>query len=299
MVNMGQVDKDLYFIDINMFGMSKTASVYLLLGEGITIIETGVPSSAEIILAGINELGYKKEDIRNIIVTHIHLDHAGGAGVLIKELPWAKLFVHSEGVPHLIDPSKLIKSTERAMGELFIHFSGIIPVPGKNVCPVKDERISIGNERVLRIFATPGHAPHHLSIYEEKDKYLFSGEALGSYYPDFDLLFPSVAPPAFHFDQSIDTINRLKKLDMTIILFSQFGPYYQVEKALEESEKKLIELKESVETKVKEGKEPSEMIKELSEEYPIFKNNFPPSFVDFTFNGLVYGFLLYFKNPQQ
>jgi glyoxylase-like metal-dependent hydrolase (beta-lactamase superfamily II) len=296
MVDMGQVNKDLYYVDIYMFGTPKTASVYLLLGEGITIIETGVPSSAEIILSGIEELGHKKEDIQNIIVTQIHLDHAGGAGVLIKELPWAKLYVHPEGVPHLIDPSKLIKSTERAMGELFRYFSGIIPVPRENVCPVTDERISIGNDKVLRIFATPGHAPHHLSIYEEKNKYLFSGEALGSYYPDFDLLFPAVAPPAFHFDQSIASIARIKNLDIHTILFSQFGPYDQVEKALEESGKKLIELKENMETKLNQGKEPPEMIKELSEEYPAIKNNFPPSFVDFTFNGLVYGFLLYFKN---
>jgi glyoxylase-like metal-dependent hydrolase (beta-lactamase superfamily II) len=264
----------------------------------VTLIETGAPTSAPIILEGLQELGVSREEVRRILVTHVHLDHAGGVGPLVKEMPWVQVYIHEQGVPHLIDPSALTESTRRAMGDLFALFGNTLPVPEGNVVPVTNQTLEIGNGKLLRIFEAPGHAPHQVCYYEENSRYLFCGEALGNYYEEEgSLLIPAVAPPAFDLVAYLDTIHRIDQMDAALLLFSQFGPCRQVKHVIIQAVEQLRFWEGMIRERLAEGKKPEQIIAEFKEEDPQqLGESFTPAFVDFAIAATVWGYALYFKS---
>jgi glyoxylase-like metal-dependent hydrolase (beta-lactamase superfamily II) len=221
-----QVASNIYYLDsrkVDGFGVS---GVYFVVADGITLIETGTARIAPDILKAVCDIGFKETDIKNAIVTHIHLDHAGGTGWLVNRLPHLKVYVHENGSKHLHDPSKLIESAKMVYGDLKTIYEihgEIWPVPVKNLIPVKDLDLNIGGGLVLKIFNAPGHSSHHLCIFEPHTGCLFSGEALGHYHPETDMLQPAVAPPAFDFEKNLQTMNVIEGMNPELICFSQFG----------------------------------------------------------------------------
>jgi glyoxylase-like metal-dependent hydrolase (beta-lactamase superfamily II) len=222
-------------IGLPCLGIRELLSAYVLTGEKNAVFEAGTTNTAPLLLEGLSRLGIRREDIDYLIVSHIHLDHAGGAGFLAGELPSAKVMVHETGARHLIDPSRLIASTKKVFGEKKVMdlYGEIIPIPAERVISLRDgDVVDLGGGRRLKVIHTPGHAPHHLSLYDPLTKGVFSGEALGVWADDIKVFSPSTPMPDFNLDHSIASILRLLEYDAEIIYFSHYGCTEDVQNTL-------------------------------------------------------------------
>jgi len=206
-------------------------AAYLIEDEGrAAFVDTGCYLSVPTLLATLEAKNIQRENVDYILLTHIHLDHAGGAGELIKHLPNAKVYVHEYGANHLIDPSKLRAGVIGVYGELFFkQFLGdLIPTPKEKVVIAKDgDTITLGN-RTLKFIDTPGHARHHVCIWDEKSQGLFSGDTLGVSYREFDtnqgeLVFPPTTPVQFDPEVWKDTIKNLMSLKPKYAYLTHFN----------------------------------------------------------------------------
>ncbi|MEO1918094.1 MAG: MBL fold metallo-hydrolase [Candidatus Thioglobus sp.] len=206
-------------------------AAYLIEDNGrAAFVDTGCYLSVPTLLATLDAKNIKRENVDYILLTHIHLDHAGGAGELIKYLPNATVYVHEYGANHLIDPSKLRAGVIGVYGELFFkQFLGdLIPTPEDRVVIAKDGgTITLGN-RTLKFIDTPGHARHHVCIWDEKSKGLFSGDTLGVSYREFDtnqgeLIFPPTTPVQFDPEVWKNTIHKLMILQPKYAYLTHFN----------------------------------------------------------------------------
>ena len=245
-----KITDTIYLIDAKVFGIPEFTSVYLIEGEKLALIESGPTKSAPLIIEGIKGFGFDPGDISYIIVTHIHLDHGGGAGTLLKEMPGAKVVVHERGAKHMIDPSKLVNSSKRVFGDFIDKWYGeVLPIEEDRIMPVKDgEMIDLGKGQRLRMIDSPGHATHHICVYSEKDKGLFTGDAAGVYFPVPKVIIPTTPPPEFDPDINVNTIKGFMELDVDLLLFSHFGPAGKVDKALNAGIDWLMKWKDAVST---------------------------------------------------
>ena len=182
-----QLGPRIYYLDSRRVNSTNVSGVYLIIGDGITLIETATTLIAPRIVEAAAEIGLEEADIKRAIVTHVHLDHAGGTGWLVNRLPDLQVYVHERGLRHLHDPSRLIDSATAVYGSVdritAIH-GETLPVPMENLVPVTDAELDIGAGIELRILSAPGHASHHLCVFEPESGCLFSGEALGHNHPE-------------------------------------------------------------------------------------------------------------------
>ncbi|SMM99794.1 Beta-lactamase related protein [uncultured Candidatus Thioglobus sp.] len=206
-------------------------AAYLLEDNGrAAFIDTGCYLSVPTLLATLDEKNIARENVDYIILTHIHLDHAGGAGELIRHLPNAKIIVHEYGANHLIDPSKLRAGVIKVYGELFFkqRLGDLIPVPADKIIIAKEEAIIMLGNRPLKFIDTPGHARHHVCIWDEKSRGIFSGDTLGVSYRELDstqgeLIFPPTTP--IQFDPKVwkNTIAKLMQLQPKYAYLTHFN----------------------------------------------------------------------------
>lgn len=219
-------------IDTKMHGGERITASFLLQGDDgtTTLIETGPKTSFEHVLAGLESAGVEKLD--RILVTHIHLDHAGAAGTLVKRWPDALVYVHEVGAPHLVDPGKLWASASRIYrGAMESLWGGIDPIPEANIRVVADrDTIDVGG-RVVRAIETPGHAYHHHAFLDESTGIVFTGDALGVRLPDVGVVRPATPPPEFHLEKAIASIELIKSLGAREALLTHFGPQSEGERA--------------------------------------------------------------------
>ena len=219
MAKLEQVTDDIYRLGEQIPGANAVFAVYFIKDGDGAILEPGpavvVPSIQEAVV----ELGLFKPGY--IIPTHIHLDHAGGVGRLAQVFPNARIVVNKQGVRHIVEPSRLIKSTRMAFGDDFESTYGpILPVPESRLRVVADgERLALGSRELVIIY-TPGHAPHHISIFDTKTKGLFCGEALGLIYGAGYPPLPAVAPPSFDMELYLNDMERLKALKPKLLFYS-------------------------------------------------------------------------------
>ncbi|USG65655.1 MBL fold metallo-hydrolase [Brevibacillus ruminantium] len=218
-------------------GLENRTGTYVMQEEELTLIETSASPSVPHILAGLSALGLDPADVKYVIVTHIHLDHAGGAGLLLQEhCPQAKVVVHPKGARHLVDPSRLIMGARAVYGDKFDQFfEPIIPVPEQRVL-IKghEETLQIGPSRVLRFFDSPGHAYHHCSIYDPVSNGMFTGDTLGVQYSQLkadgvSLYLPSTSPNQFDPEAMLHSLAMVQEMQVERIFFGHFGMSTEVE----------------------------------------------------------------------
>jgi glyoxylase-like metal-dependent hydrolase (beta-lactamase superfamily II) len=170
----------------------RLAAAWIVRGKSsAAVVETGNVAAVPRILAALEGAGLRREDVSHVVVTHVHLDHAGGAGALMRELPRARLVAHPRGARHLVDPSKLAAATAAVYGAEAFHalYGVLVPVPAERVVEAPDGfSIDLG-ERPLRMLDAPGHAKHHLVVHDVVSRGFFTGDAFGLSYP-----LPSPAP---------------------------------------------------------------------------------------------------------
>jgi glyoxylase-like metal-dependent hydrolase (beta-lactamase superfamily II) len=194
-----------------------TVSYFITDGDG-ALIEPGPGSAIPTVTRAMEHLGLSR--LAYIIPTHIHVDHAGGAGALAALCPEATVLVHPIGARHLVHPARLIEITQQLYGSDFETRSGtVLPVPPSRLRAVRDGEIIALAGRELQLIHAPGHAPHHLAILDRSRRGLFCGEALGV--PPH--LLPSVAPFSFDEEDYLSTIERLRQLEPRVLFYSHGG----------------------------------------------------------------------------
>lgn len=220
----------IYYLDAH-YVQAGVAAVYLLVHEKrVCIIETGTTPGVPNVLAAIESLGLGVEDVAYVIPTHIHLDHAGGAGALIQACPQAKLVIHPRGAAHMISPEKLIAGTQQVYGEeRYLELYGqIIPVPEERVI-IADDNFTLDVEgRSLRFIDTPGHALHHFCVVDELSSGVFTGDTFGIAYPPLTteqgpFIFATTTPTHFDPDALLESIDRILESDPQYIYLTHFG----------------------------------------------------------------------------
>ncbi len=193
--------------------------------EGYALIETGPSTCREALLGGIARAGVDPTEVRHVFVTHIHLDHAGGMGAVVGAFPRATFYAHASGVPHLVDPTRLIASARRAWGPAADPLWGsIVPVPSARVVALSGgERFPVrGGE--LSVLATPGHARHHLAFFDSAIRGIFTGDGAGVRLEHSARLRPAVPPPDLDLEQLFASVEAMRRTDPRLVLFSHFGP---------------------------------------------------------------------------
>jgi glyoxylase-like metal-dependent hydrolase (beta-lactamase superfamily II) len=218
-------------IDTRMAGKTKVTSAYLVAAREPTLIETGPTRSVSAVLGGLQALGMGAEDLAHIVVTHIHLDHAGGAGTLASHFPRATVWVHERGAPHLAEPTKLVASATRVYGEERLRdlFGPVDPVAGERLRSIGEGDVVPMGDRRLEVMYTPGHASHHVSLVDSLTGALFTGDALGIHLPDVRVLRPATPPPDIDVEAGVESIERIRKRAETFLMFSHFGPVRETE----------------------------------------------------------------------
>ncbi len=215
---MGQPE----IIDTEMHGHPGITGVFLLRGQQTALIETGPKSTVDNVFAGLEAAGVEHLDW--IIVTHIHLDHAGAAGTLAARFPEARVAVHEVGAPHLVDPSKLWSSASRIYGDAMESmWGGIDPLPEERVVTLSDgDKIELG-DHTLQAFDTPGHAGHHHTYLDVSSGIAFVGDALGVRLQDVGVMRPATPPPEFHLGQALSSIERIRELDPAEVYLTHYA----------------------------------------------------------------------------
>jgi len=180
-------------------------AAYLLVEQGrAALIDCGTATCSERVLAAIAAAGIAREAIDWLLVTHVHLDHAGGAGPLMQALPNARLLVHPRGAPHMIDPTRLIAGAKAVYGEdgFMRDHAGMLPVEASRVVVAEDGHVVNLAGRPLLCVDTPGHAYHHYSVWDERGQQWFAGDTFGVSYREFDnengaFILPTTSPVQF------------------------------------------------------------------------------------------------------
>ncbi len=217
-----QIHKNLYQVELETGGYKNLICSYVFTGEKATLVESGPTSSVPRLVQGLKELSVKFEDVQFVAVTHVHLDHGGGAGTLLKYLPNAKILVHPKGMPHLVHPERLWASAQTVLGFIADVFGKPDPVPQERIIPVTEGTFDLGNGGKLSAIETVGHASHNLSFQESFNRGVFPGDAAGTYIPEFGVVVPTTPPP-FYLEAALASLDKLISLNPSILYFSHFG----------------------------------------------------------------------------
>lgn len=281
-----RINDHIELIELKPNGIEGFLSTYVLKGDKIAIIDPGPTASIDYLLDEFHKIGVKLEDVAYVAATHIHIDHAGGAGKLLRGLPNAKLLVHERGAPHMINPSRLWEGAKQALGELAEIYGEVEPVPSDRIIvSTEGMTVDLGGSVKFKVFETPGHASHAQSFFEEKTEGIFAGDAAGLYVMQYDATLPTTPPP-FFFEHALKSLDRLIILRPRAVYYAHFGFTYQGEERLRGYKRQLSLWARVIAEAAKGGlsvdeiykriKEKDEMVRtaeDVLERLPIYKDN--------------------------
>jgi glyoxylase-like metal-dependent hydrolase (beta-lactamase superfamily II) len=228
---------EVFQIDTRMAGYDGITAGYLIRGDRPCLVETGTAPSAPIVRDALAALGVRAADLATVVVTHIHLDHAGGTGDIAGMFPAAEIVVHELGARHLADPSRLMASARMVYGdELDGLFGTLAPTPADRIRAVERTGVvDLGGGRRLDSHYSPGHARHHVGLVDSVTGDLYVGDAAGIYIQETGDMRPATPPPDFDLGVALESLRTFAALRPTRLLFSHFGPVTSVEETLERS----------------------------------------------------------------
>lgn len=229
-------------IDTLMAGYSGITASYLVLADRPALIETGTAKSAPVVQAALAARGVGPADLATVVVTHVHLDHAGGVGDIARMYPNAEIVVHELGARHLIEPQRLVASARRVYGSAMDDvFGELLPTSSERVRAVGDAAtLDLGGGRTMQLRYSPGHAKHHIALLDDESGDLYVGDAAGIYVPEADVVRPATPPPDFDLDVALASIEMFRALRPQRLLFSHFGPAEQVDELLDRCIEELM-----------------------------------------------------------
>lgn len=234
----------IWMVDLMERGLSGRTGSYILPGEKNAIIETGGSLSLPQLTEGLKQAGLTPEQVDYMIVTHIHLDHAGGVGSLVRLCPRAQVVVHPRGARHLADPSRLIAGSRAVYGDQLEELWGeVLPVPADRILAVEHgTSLDLGN-RELTFYHTPGHAKHHVSIFDSLGRGVFTGDTTGIRYHEEltgleqDYILPTTTPTDFDPKSTHESVALLRSLNPVKVYHGHFGVSTDVERVFGETER--------------------------------------------------------------
>ena len=252
-------------IDTFMGGRARYTAGYLLDALEPTLVETGPGTSVEAVTRSLEALGVDPTELAHVVVTHIHLDHAGGVGALSERYANATIWVHERGAPHLADPSRLVASATRVWGEHEMQelFLPVEPVASARIEALRDGDVIEMGDRSLAVLDTPGHASHHVALVDSRSGAVFTGDALGIHVPDLPVLRPATPPPEFDLERYVASIERIRAAARSILLFAHFGPLEDVDATCDLAIRRVRDWAGVVEGAVHEGVDPDELAARL------------------------------------
>ena len=232
---------DVFQLDTRMAGYPGITAGYLIRSDRPCLVETGTAPSAPVVREALSSLGVCAADLATVVVTHIHLDHAGGAGDIAALYPSASIVVHHRGARHLADPSRLMASARAVYGAALDRLFGTLrPVPAGRLVALDDmDSVDLGGGRRLSSHYSPGHAKHHVGLLDSLSGDLYVGDAAGVYIPDTGDLRPATPPPDFDLEIALRSLSLFSELGPSRLLFSHYGPVSAVAPTLERSAEEI------------------------------------------------------------
>ncbi len=252
-----EYDDGVLAIDTLTGGMTQVTAGYLLRAPRPALIECGPALAADTVVAGLRAIGFDPDDLAYLVVTHIHLDHAGGAGDVAAAFPNAKVVVSEVGARHMADPSRLNASAEMVYGDLMHTVYGpCTPIDQDRLVAVGDgDTIDLGGGRELELLYTPGHAKHHVGVHDSETGAMFSGDSVGVKLPGMTHIRPATPPADFHLEAALDSLRRYEERSPSRIYLAHYGPVDPPEAALAEADERLRLWAETAEAAYHESSE--------------------------------------------
>jgi len=259
-------------IDVVHLGLRGVISSYWIDGPEPAIVDPGPSTSLDGLEDGLTELGVRFSDIRHVLLTHVHLDHAGGTGHLVSCLPDIEVHLHTDGVPHMADPERLVASTRRTFGEAHDCLWGeVMPVSVDRIRPWEPERpLPVPG---VRAFATPGHIAHHVSYLCEVDGTFVAGDALGVILAPGAPTHPPTPPPSVDVPAWLDTLHDIESVDPEAFGVSHFGIHNGFAGRVAEMRERLSAFRDRVEVALASGNDGDRDVyeREVREEISAFR----------------------------
>jgi glyoxylase-like metal-dependent hydrolase (beta-lactamase superfamily II) len=257
---------DTRLIDLLHLGRPHVIGTYVLLGDQPALVDPGPTSTLATMEAGLAAHGLALADIQSILLTHIHLDHAGATGTLLQRYPHLQVYVHPRGAPHLVAPEKLIQSATRLYGDAMQRLWGaILPVPEQAINVLSDGQVLRLGGRTLQIYDAPGHASHHVIYFDENSRAAWIGDTGGACRPGAAVARPATPPPDIDIEAWQRTLDTLGALDPTALLLTHFGPAYQPQAYIEDYRAALLDWAAIVRAGLSSGADEATQINQLSQ----------------------------------
>jgi len=264
-----QIGKNLYLIDLETGGYKNLIGSYVIkTSKKIILIESGPTNSVSTLLHGLTELKINPAEVDLVAITHIHLDHGGGTGTLLKHLPNAQVLVHPKGASHIIDPEKLWSSSQSVLGFVSEVFGKPEPVPQNRLISMTDGALNLGDDGELSIFETIGHASHSLSFHESFNNGVFVGDAAGTYFQEFDTVSPTTPHP-FYLEASLASLDKLVSYRPSLLYYTHFGKVNDAVRRLRGYKAQLLMWDKIVQEAVKQNQPFEQIIERVFAEDPL------------------------------
>ncbi|WP_135853561.1 MBL fold metallo-hydrolase [Halorussus salinus] len=243
---------DLYYVDTGMYDTDEYGAVYIYDAARPAVVDTGIGTHHEVLLDALDELDIAPEEVAVIAPTHVHLDHAGGAGYLAEACPNAEVMVHEIGAPHLVDPTRLVEGTKAAVGDQWEFYVEPKPVPEERVVELNGgDTINLGDHH-LDVYHAPGHAPHQVLFHDRDDDAVFTADAAGIWVPTVEEIRQTSPPPNFDLEECLADLDTIRDLHPDALLYPHFGPREYDDEAMDEYAAVLREWVAEVEEKYEE-----------------------------------------------
>ena len=217
------------YVDLLFLGRPDIIATAVLRGpEGIALIDPGPSTTAETLRLSLKHKGIALSDVRQLLLTHIHLDHAGVTGTLVRENPSIQVFVHERGAPHMADPAKLLASATRLYGEddMARLWGEFLPVPPANLRALHGGETITAGGRELEVAYTPGHASHHVSYFDRASRVAFVGDTAGIRRGPGTYVMPPTPPPDIDLEIWRESESRILAWDPDTLFLTHFGPFH-------------------------------------------------------------------------
>ena len=262
MTSVTPLKSNTWQISLPFLGEEEIIGSYLLSGgDELAIIDPGPGSMIEPLLDAIRQAGFDPQDVTHLLATHVHLDHAGSVGSLVKHMPKAKVYAHSKGVPHLLDTTKVVASATRIYGDRMQQLWGEIEsTPADRLQTMEGgDTLNVAGRR-LEVHYTPGHAVHHVVFFDAHSGDLFAGDTAGVRLQGVDYVRPPTPPPDIDIEAWSESMDTIKKLRPDVLYLGHFGATHNATQHLERLREQLLSWGNYVLEAMRDGKEEQEIL---------------------------------------
>ncbi len=263
-----RISRGVYLIDTAPDVLPRAIAAYLVRGDGkAALIDVGYRATFKNVLRALESIGVGSDELRWVVLTHIHLDHCGAVAEVIERYPKAGVLVHRRGQRHLVSPEKLLESVRSIFGdEVLRKMGGMKAVPEERVTVAEDEGEIDLKGITLRLFETPGHSPHHISAVIEPQRYAVTGDAVASRGPRYPEPIPDIAPPQFSYEEAVRSVRRIFEHRPRLLLLSHYGPFIPPDDGGDGEVRLLDEWMRKVQSLKSEGLDPSSITRRIVDE---------------------------------